>query len=229
MRDLSTSSEHFISTCIALFTRMMETVPAAIKLTDIVAPLEIKPVNVTLDFTPGGTLIFKGFVRVSKFAERARRSLTMSTYKLLSSNTLPNNAIVAVLWNARNRSSNIFSTPARFKSSQVGGSVWGRTSFYSFEAPVDPDVGISTFSIRVDGKIHDNGGNGYPMQDIAFVVPSLSDVEDNGKFSVTAAVLRPLSVKSVHADVAFPAEQQGALEGATELSAMSYNYGILHH
>ncbi|KAF9257844.1 heme peroxidase [Marasmius fiardii PR-910] len=65
MRDLSTSSEHFISTCIMLFTRMMETVPKTVTLTDIIAPLQVKPVNVTLDFTPTGTeMRFRGFVRL---------------------------------------------------------------------------------------------------------------------------------------------------------------------
>ncbi|KAL0574288.1 hypothetical protein V5O48_007664 [Marasmius crinis-equi] len=195
MQDLSTSSEHFIATCISLFTRMVETVPAAVKLTDVVAPLEVKPVNVTLDLTPTGELRFKGYVR------------------LLSSDTVPNNSTVTISWNSRVGAPSKTSTAsATFKALQAGRGVWGFTAYYYFDAPVDSTSGISTFFIEIDGTTHDNGGGGYPMQDVAFVVPSLSNVADDGSFSITAAVLKSFEAQNAHAVIAFPAVQLGRLE-----------------
>lgn len=44
---------------------MVETVPKAVVLSDIISPMAIKPVNVTLDFSPNGSLILTGTIRVS--------------------------------------------------------------------------------------------------------------------------------------------------------------------
>ncbi|KIK68410.1 hypothetical protein GYMLUDRAFT_153711 [Collybiopsis luxurians FD-317 M1] len=67
MRELSTSPDHFISRCVALFSRMLDTVPSTTTLSDVITPLEVKPVNVTLDLVDdedGVRIIFAGYIRV---------------------------------------------------------------------------------------------------------------------------------------------------------------------
>lgn len=55
----------FLNVCVGLLQRMIETVPHAVTLSDVVAPIEVKPVNATLDFDAKGNLIFSGYIRVS--------------------------------------------------------------------------------------------------------------------------------------------------------------------
>ena len=92
----------------------------------------------------------------------------------------------------RNGSASSANIPTTFESSQTGTSVWGLTSYYAFDVVIDPESGISSFHIIVrEGatkKTYTNEGKGYPVQDMAFVVPSMSDVKDNGEAVVTAAV-----------------------------------------
>ena len=55
----------FRSTCADLFARMIDTVPAGVTLTDVVEPLDVKPVGFQLDWAGSGNLLFRGEVRVS--------------------------------------------------------------------------------------------------------------------------------------------------------------------
>jgi hypothetical protein len=54
----------FQNTCVGLLKRMIETIPKGVVLSDVVAPIEVKPVNATLDFDAHGNLIFSGYIRV---------------------------------------------------------------------------------------------------------------------------------------------------------------------
>jgi hypothetical protein len=55
----------FLKTCVGLLQRMIETIPKGVVLSDVVTPMEVKPINATLDFDAHGDLIFSGYVRVS--------------------------------------------------------------------------------------------------------------------------------------------------------------------
>ncbi|KAJ4486833.1 heme peroxidase [Lentinula lateritia] len=68
MEGLSDSQEHFVSECVSLFARMLDTVPNSTTLSDVIIPLELKPVNITLDFVEDETgfhTVFAGYIRVS--------------------------------------------------------------------------------------------------------------------------------------------------------------------
>lgn len=69
MRTLGQSKEYFSTTCNTLFERMINTVPRGVKLSDVIQPLAVKPINVTFDInyvkgTPAVTL--SGYIRVSQ-------------------------------------------------------------------------------------------------------------------------------------------------------------------
>lgn len=65
MLDLYAKGAGFQDVCVDLMGRMMNTVPAAVELQDPMAPLLIKPVNVTWEFDADDKLVLSGNIRVS--------------------------------------------------------------------------------------------------------------------------------------------------------------------
>lgn len=57
----------YASTCANLFSRMIDTVPQGVKLTDVIEPLPVKPQSAALTYMNDGTLLLTGQVRVSSF------------------------------------------------------------------------------------------------------------------------------------------------------------------
>ena len=55
----------FLDTCVKLLQRMIDIVPKNVILSDVISPIEVKPINATLDFDTEGHLIFSGYIRVS--------------------------------------------------------------------------------------------------------------------------------------------------------------------
>lgn len=68
MRALYAQGIGFLDTCVNLLGRMMNTVPAGVKLGEPIQPMDIKPINVTYDFGSDGKLRFSGRIRVSRFS-----------------------------------------------------------------------------------------------------------------------------------------------------------------
>lgn len=64
MIALGEQGEGFQNTCVNLLGRMIDTVPKGVVLSDIVTPINVKPINATLDFDNQGNLIFSGYIRV---------------------------------------------------------------------------------------------------------------------------------------------------------------------
>ena len=64
MIALGEQGEGFLNTCVNLLGRMIETVPKGVVLSDVVTPMNVKPINATLDFDNQGNLIFSGYIRV---------------------------------------------------------------------------------------------------------------------------------------------------------------------
>lgn len=65
MIRLEQQGERFLNACSTLLQRMVETVPRNVVLSDVVSPLEIKPINASLDFDATGKVVFTGYIRVS--------------------------------------------------------------------------------------------------------------------------------------------------------------------
>lgn len=64
MKVLGQSSDYFIKSCTSLLTRMIDTVPSAVTLTDVIDRIPLKPVNTTFDISRSGNQIVSGVVRV---------------------------------------------------------------------------------------------------------------------------------------------------------------------
>jgi hypothetical protein len=65
MQTLGQSTEYFFAKCNELFERMINTVPQEVTLSDVVTPVDVKPVNVTFDLKSSGQWVIEGLVRVS--------------------------------------------------------------------------------------------------------------------------------------------------------------------
>jgi hypothetical protein len=65
MITLANQGAGFLETCNGLLQRMIEVVPSNVKLSEVISPMPVKPINATLDFDASGQLIFKGYIRVS--------------------------------------------------------------------------------------------------------------------------------------------------------------------
>lgn len=55
----------FRDTCAGLFARMIDTVPKTVKLSEVIKPLQVKPVGFQLMWLGNSQVSFKGEVRVS--------------------------------------------------------------------------------------------------------------------------------------------------------------------
>lgn len=64
MRRFYDQGDEFLNSCIPLMQRMVETVPKEVVLSEIISPMTIKPINVTLDFSSDESLILTGTIRV---------------------------------------------------------------------------------------------------------------------------------------------------------------------
>ncbi|KAK7970159.1 hypothetical protein PG988_009232 [Apiospora saccharicola] len=58
------AAEAFQDTCAELLGRMIDTVPSGVQLRDAIAPMAIKPINVTWDFDETDALVLSGNIRV---------------------------------------------------------------------------------------------------------------------------------------------------------------------
>ncbi|KAK0186190.1 heme peroxidase [Armillaria mellea] len=85
IQRLATSSDYFKQSCVDLFTRMIDTVPSNVHLTEVITPNAVKPVNVSLILDNNGGVVFSGYIRFSD-AVTVRSSIRpYTTYQLLKS------------------------------------------------------------------------------------------------------------------------------------------------
>jgi len=74
MRILSQSTDLFFDVCVDVLSRAMNTVPENVTLSDVIEPIEWKPMNTTFDCDgKSGKLILTGMIRVSTFQASKRR------------------------------------------------------------------------------------------------------------------------------------------------------------
>jgi len=204
LKDLATSPSRFASECVRVVTHMINTVPAAVTLTDVITPNIVKPVGISLTIDSTGNLALSGYIR------------------LLSSG-FSKDAVVTVSWTPRTGSTS-GSASTQASLTENGTSNFGTTYYHSFNASIDPTTGISSFVITVkDGTkttVYTNGGGGYRVQDTVMWVPAQSSTSQNSVF-VRAAVLKSLNSKSVSAVFSIPTPQSGTLSPKITTSTFS--------
>ena len=64
LRKMAAANENFISTCTPLLERMINTVPKNVQLSDIIAPVLVKPRLLAIAVNANGTMTLTGTVRV---------------------------------------------------------------------------------------------------------------------------------------------------------------------
>ncbi|KAF9040231.1 heme peroxidase [Hymenopellis radicata] len=195
MHLLASSTEYFKQSCVEIFGRMLNTVPAGVHLTDAVQPLSVKPVNVSLTLDSHGDIVFSGYVR------------------LLSSQFSQASA-VSVSWISRNGSRDA-SQIVNVHVLRLGGGIFGETFYHGFSASIPSASGISAFTIHIDdnGKVQtfDNAGQMYALQDVGFLLSDRSTLDEDGSVNITAAVLTSPGVINVSANLAIPTRVIGSL------------------
>lgn len=72
MQSLYDLGDGFPNTCVNLMSRMVDTVPASVKLQEPIPPLDVKPINATFDFDTRGNLVVSGRIRVRTISSLTR-------------------------------------------------------------------------------------------------------------------------------------------------------------
>lgn len=185
----------FNTMCADIFTRMIDTVPASVNLTEPMEATDIKPYIEGLSLNADGKLDFNGRIRIRTTSGSGRDPKDL--------------AVQLTYADRKGNTSNSTVIPTKMATFQGGSSsgLWGE-SFYWFEfsAALDADAGISKFYIDVtkpstgEKTTYDNGGTGgYPMSDALLYQQSQSCLDTNtqadGKFplSVVALVRKDLA------------------------------------
>ncbi|KAJ7657921.1 heme peroxidase [Mycena polygramma] len=151
MQSFADSPQLFSSTCAQLFARMIDTIPSAVQLTDVITPLPVKP-EITGLVLDGETLQLSGRVRFWNM-------------------TVDSSRTVHLLWDDHVGGQNNITLPANGQISNSGGR--NTAALYQFSPPADFDTplslnattGVTTIRFVVDGTLEDQGGVGFALQD----------------------------------------------------------------
>lgn len=144
MTKLAQQGDGFLDTCSNLFQRMVETVPSNVVLSDVVSPMDIKPINATLDIDAAGNLVFTGFIRVlSSSASVAPKSISLLTSQSKPISLIP--------------------------ESTLGTNVFGVTTFFPFNIGITNQNSFHSFTVLGPGP-----AKTFAVQSSTFVIPSLS-------------------------------------------------------
>ncbi|KAF8704341.1 peroxidase family, partial [Rhizoctonia solani] len=172
----------FLSTCGSILQRMIDTVPSAVKLSDPITPMKVKPHGLQLQLLSTGQAQLDGYIRV-RSEDRG----------------LSEQPTVRVMYADRTgqvNSTKIDTMPVRFQGG-TGSGFEALFWFYQIPSTILPN-GISHFNVSVTNTttgaetIYDNNGNGYPVQDnIIFQAAQSCHIfnpNGNGNLTLTAAV-----------------------------------------
>lgn len=187
----------FQTMCADILTRMIDTVPASVNLTEPIEATDIKPYISGLSLNADGKLDFSGRIRVRTSSGSGRDAQDLAV-QLSYADGKGNN----------NGSAVIPTTMATFQGGSTSG-LWGENfKWFEFSTTLSADTGISKFYIDVtkpstsEKVTYDNAGSGYPMSDALLYEEAQSCLDVNtqadGKFplSVVALVRKDLAPAS---------------------------------
>ncbi|KAJ7804117.1 heme peroxidase [Mycena olivaceomarginata] len=144
MHSFADSPKLFASTCADLFARMLDTVPTGVQLTDVITALPVKPASVDLILN-GDILQLSGFVRLWNMTEDPSR-------------------LVRMLWDDHAQGTGNTTMGFAGTSSATHGK--HSAAWYGFnDTCLDPAAGVKSLSFVVNGKLEDQGGLGFAVQD----------------------------------------------------------------
>ncbi|KAJ7611543.1 heme peroxidase [Mycena polygramma] len=171
MQSFADSPKLFASTCATLFARMLDTVPKGVQLTDVIDPLPVKPAQVTL-ILDEDTLKLSGSVRLWGVGDDPSRQVRLlwDDHSGKTNNvTLVPDVVISgrfpAMWYVFNQTANGGHAPLLLR----------------------PAAGITTMRFSVNGKVKDQGGVGFAVQDgVVFSTSSCLTSQDplKGRFDI---------------------------------------------
>lgn len=190
------------STCRTVLQKMIDTVPAGVTLGAPIQPYDVKPVDIQLLLgAQSNVLEFSGSIRVR-------------------TTVVPRSTLAGVVIDYRNRAGDAScgQSPCSFSvaAQGIGRGIGEEFVWFPFTANIPVDVGISSFTVtvyRTDGtaELHDNNGNGYPVQDAVFLQRYQSCLlQTSGTFTLTAAVRNDRADLPVRAFVSYKTDQSNS-------------------
>ncbi|KAL9113513.1 MAG: hypothetical protein Q9227_002250 [Pyrenula ochraceoflavens] len=208
MKELSQSSEYFTSRCVELYTRMINTVPSTVTLTDVITPMPLKPINLTLSISPsinthkrsnssinGQTMTLTGYIRHLSPSPQ-NLPLTLTPYPRSSSSSCSTHPLSIPLPPSTHQSS----TP------------YGTATYHPISLTLPVSQGLSGFSISSSSS---TTSTFFPLDDRLLFQPRMSSFTPTSVVVVVvAAVLRSpnnRSIANVTATFAIPRAQPGTL------------------
>ncbi|KAJ7218225.1 heme peroxidase [Mycena haematopus] len=207
MREFAGSNDKFISRCGDLLERMLNTVPASVQLGDVLEPLTVKPYQLSLFFNATGGLQLSGNIRIfGTSAEAAAAN--------------PADMPVRLVWTDRHGvTSPAYTTTALSATFLEAASIFGSIQFFSVDTYIDVSAGISSFVVdwAYDAESEltkaDNGGGGFPLQDVLLFQRAGSCHGALNQNSTINAVIRNDmgTVSSAYLDYSYSTTQEGSL------------------
>ncbi|KAM0270046.1 hypothetical protein ACHAQH_009564 [Verticillium albo-atrum] len=204
--ELACHSSTFEERCANIFTRMIDTVPENVELSEPMETIDIKPYIVELFLNDQGALTFNGRVRVrtTEGVEAGRDQGDLTVHLTVSDNA-----------------GSVSKVETAYAGNTTG--LYGETfAFYEFKTTIDAAKGVSKFDIHLttpsSGKVetHANGGQGYPVNDSVLFQKAASCVTrtSTGGFrtaTVTVAVRKEKAEASLAVDVVRFERRQGVI------------------
>ncbi|OBR15557.1 WSC domain-containing protein [Colletotrichum higginsianum IMI 349063] len=207
IQDLGCTKNGFKTACADVFTRMIDTVPSAVQLTEPIEAVDIKP-YVGLSLGENGSIAFSGRVRV-RTTEDTGRDVSDLTVHLSFAD--------------RNGEGTV-TVPTTLDEGGVTYGLWGETFvWYQFETVIPAASGISKFVVHLTNPstnatavYRNGGGSGYPLDDALLYQASAScvdrtSVNNERTFTVTAAVREDRAADPVKMELVRLVRRQGII------------------
>lgn len=218
IRELGRAGDDgFREACAGVFSRMIDTVPAGVELTDPIEAVDVKPY---VSLAPGGgngSIAFSGWVRVRTTEGTGRDAGDLA---------------VRLTYMDRDGGGSV-DVPAELDGGGSSYGLWGESfAWFRFEAAVPAASGISGFLIHLttpstgSREVHRNGdGGGYPLEDALLYQASEScvnrtSVANERTFTVTASVREDRAGDPLTMDLVRPVRRQGVVHRRLEVETV---------
>ncbi|KAF7330880.1 Peroxidase [Mycena venus] len=205
MEAFAQDPDFFSTQCGSLLERMLNTVPKSVQLSEIINPLPVKPFQLFLSLATNGSLVLSGNIRIFDTSPAAAAA---------SAANMP----VTLSWKDRNGKPNATYSTSAVAVSETSGSLWGSVYFFEVNVAIDPNFGISSFVVdwAFDSQLplthSDNGGSGFPFQDVVLNLPDKSCRNPDQTTTVFAVIRNNMGlVTDAYVDYTSNVNQQGSI------------------
>ncbi|GJC84140.1 WSC domain-containing protein ARB_07870 [Colletotrichum liriopes] len=216
IRDLGCTKNGFKTACSDVFTRMIDTVPSAVRLTEPIEAVDIKP-YVGLALSGNGSIALSGLVRIRTTEGTGRDAGDLAVHLTFADRV--GEGSVAV--------------PTALDEGGVTYGLWGETFvWYQFETAIPAASGISKFLIHLTTPsnnattVYRNDGSGYALDDALLYQASAScvnrtSVNNERTFTVTAAVRKDRAADPVTMELVRLVRRQGIIHRKLEVESVT--------